>query len=108
MSQADFQKFIQSVQSDEALQAALADKLKGGQSIPADDLIALADQHGYSFTVDEAQDELSDAALEGVAGGTTSYFLKIDGIDGESLLSSYNKIEYSTDTSTFDFIKISY
>lgn len=106
MSQADFQKFMNSVQSDEAVRAALAERAGGGGSIPADELISLAGDHGYSFTVEEAQTELSDSALEGVAGGAG--YLKIGDIKGESLSRAQAiKIDYLADTKSFslNFIK---
>jgi len=106
MSQADFKEFITKVNTDETLRSALQDRFDTGTEIPAEDLIAFAGQKGYSFSVDEAEEELTDEALEGVAGGAS--YLKIQGIEGEStsLSGDYLKIKYSPTTTSFNFIKL--
>lgn len=69
MSTESFAEFTRSINTDEALRTAMTERFGTGQNIPADDFIAFAGEHGYEFSVEEASDQLSDAALEGVAGG---------------------------------------
>lgn len=97
MSQSDFEKFMSGIQTDAGIRAALADQLADGATIPAESLISLAREHGYSFTVEEAQEQLSDADLEGVTGGAS--YLKLGDIKGEV----FPKVEYQATTRAFSF-----
>lgn len=70
MSSDSFSKFARDINTDDALRTALTEQFGDlSQDIPADELIDFASGRGYDFSVEEASDELSDAALEGVAGG---------------------------------------
>jgi len=100
MSQSDFQAFIQKISSDSALQAALGERFQPGQDIPAEELISFAGAQGYSFSVEEAEAELSDEALEGVTGGYAK-------ISPELVSTSYfGALTYSPTTLSFNFPKI--
>ena len=102
MSTTDFKKFMSSIQTDAGVRGALTDRLGEGGRIPAESLISLARDHGYSFTVEEAEGQLSDAALEGVTGGAGTTFLKLGDIKGESM-KYVPKVEYRADLSAFTF-----
>lgn len=100
MSSDEFTRFLGNLGSDQDLQDALKERfgsLTG--EIPADDLISFAEDQGYTFSVEDASEELSDEQLEGVAGGV-DYFKLEDAQTYETL-----KIEYSLDTNTFNFLK---
>jgi predicted ribosomally synthesized peptide with nif11-like leader len=99
MSQSDFQAFIQKISSNSALQAALGERFQPGQDIPAEQLISFAGAQGYSFSVEEAEAELSEEALEGVTGGAS--FAKIS----PQLVntSSFGGLTYSPTTASFNF-----
>lgn len=71
MSQEALNKFAQKVNSDADLRNALEERFDDVSSIPSDDLISFAREQGYSFSVEEVKEELSDEELEGVSGGTT-------------------------------------
>jgi len=101
MSQTDFKKFISSIQTDAGVRAALTDRLGDAGSIPAESLISLARDHGYSFTVEEAEGQLSDAALDGVTGGAG--YLKIGDIAGEYVPKVEYQVEYQRDLRAFSF-----
>lgn len=68
MSTDSFKAFATKIQEDENLRKEIqaASDEKG---ISADQLAGIAAGHGYEFTVDDVSSELSDAELEGVAGG---------------------------------------
>jgi len=99
MSTTNLKEFMAKVASDEKLRSAFSDRFEKGKEIPADDLIAFAGEQGYSFTVEEAEQELSEEALEGVAGGAG--YLKIGDIKGESL-------DTTSTSNTFEEIKVTY
>jgi len=70
MSRTDFAKFTAHLNADEDFQSAFYDRFgDSGSEIPAGKLIAFASEHGYTFSLDDASDELSEAELEEVAGG---------------------------------------
>ena len=107
MSHDALDEFVSKLNTDETLRAALGERfgdLSGG--VPADDLIAFAGEQGYSFTVDEAQEELSEDALEGVAGGFSlsgSTYLKLGDISSTEF--EEIKVTYSTENVSFNFMK---
>ena len=104
MSQSDFQAFIQKISSDSALQAALGERFRPGQDIPAEELISFAGAQGYSFSVEEAEAELSEDALEGVTGGALTYMKEVT---PNPLSTSYfGGLTYSPSTLSFNFPKI--
>ena len=68
MSEEQLKAFIAKVQGDTSLQ----EKLKAASD--ADAVVSLAKEEGFSISADDlknAQSELSDEELEGVAGGQT-------------------------------------
>ena len=68
MSEEQLKSFIEKVQGDDSLQA----KLKAAAN--ADAVTAIAKEAGFSVSADDlknAQSEISDEELEGVAGGAT-------------------------------------
>ena len=68
MSEEQLKAFLEKVQGDTSLQ----EKLKAASD--ADAAVSLAKEEGFSISVDDlknAQSELSDEELEGVAGGGT-------------------------------------
>ena len=75
MSQTEINRFVSDVQGSDDLQAAL--NASGGD---VDSIVNLAVGKGYDISVDEARDylkkqaegDLSDEDLDGVAGGKTS------------------------------------
>lgn len=72
MSAAEIERFVSDLASDELLREKAVNASEGVAS-----LVAIAQEHGYDITVDEAhqyvqanaQGELSDAQLDTVAGG---------------------------------------
>ena len=72
MSQADVERFVSDLKSDEGLRAELAGQASGIASV-----VEFAKGKGYDITADEAKDyiqshapnELSDEQLDAVAGG---------------------------------------
>ena len=75
MSEEQLKAFLDKVQSDTSLQ----EKLKAAADIDA--VAAIAKEAGFSISVDDlknAQSEISDEELEGVAGGTLSYGVGFD------------------------------
>ena len=85
MSNERFKKFMEKVQSDESLRQEL--RAAGGDAgMPIEAVVAFAASKGYEFKVEDVSSELSDTALENVAGGgaqphMTGLFLKIDGMN---------------------------
>ena len=70
MSRTDFARFTADLNADEAFQDAFRDRFGDkGSEIPARELIAFAGERGYTFSLEDASDELSDTELEEVAGG---------------------------------------
>jgi predicted ribosomally synthesized peptide with nif11-like leader len=68
MSVESFNAFMAKVEEDQQLR----DKLRaagGDVGLPVQALAEFAGRHGYSFTAEDVTGELSDAQLEGVAGG---------------------------------------
>ena len=68
MSEEQLKAFIEKVKADTSLQ----EKLKA--AVDADAVAAIAKEAGFSVSIDDlknAQSELSDEELEGVAGGVT-------------------------------------
>ena len=65
MSKENLEHFMKQVADSEDLQAKI------GEEITGDGLVALGAAHGCEFTIDDVQAsaELSDAQMEGVAGG---------------------------------------
>jgi predicted ribosomally synthesized peptide with nif11-like leader len=82
MSIAETERFAAALKSDEALQAEVANaRADASHATPLDRVVALAASKGYAFTAAEAKEHLkaqaavsgkalTDAELEGVAGGT--------------------------------------
>ena len=72
MSRTAFAKLTAHLNADEAFQRTFYDRFGGeGSEIPARELIAFASEHGYTFSLEDASDELSEAELEDVAGGVS-------------------------------------
>jgi predicted ribosomally synthesized peptide with nif11-like leader len=68
MSNESFKKFMEKVQSDQSLKQEL--RAAGGDAgMPVAAVVAFAAGKGYEFKVEDVSSELSDAALENVAGG---------------------------------------
>jgi predicted ribosomally synthesized peptide with nif11-like leader len=76
MSQAELQRFAADLQSD----AALRQELDGITSDPLHAVVGIAQRHGYSFTLEEAESviaakaraPMSDTELDRVTGGIIS------------------------------------
>ena len=67
MSLEQFKAFLGKVKGDSSLQ----EKLKAAKS--PEDVVGIAKEHGHEFTADkinQLSNELSDAELEGMSGGT--------------------------------------
>ena len=77
MSIAEIERFAADLKSNEALRAEAGKaQAETSQATPIDRAVAFAAGKGYAFTVDEAKEyakaaskELTDAELDGVAGG---------------------------------------
>ena len=70
MSQQALNEFFGRLSSDAQLRAAMSEGFADrGSEIALDDVIAFAGTQGYEFTAADMGDELTDDALEGVAGG---------------------------------------
>ena len=100
MSRDAFADFVKKLNTDEELRKAAKERFQGLEGkVPEDELLEFAEEQGYAFTVEEAKEELSEAELEGVTGGT---YLKM-----ASTYDSYQfeeiKVTYSTDLSSFYF-----
>ena len=107
MGQDQFTEFVSKLSQDAALQAAMSERFgdpSGG--VPADELIAFAGDHGYDFSVEEAEGELSDAALEGVTGGASTLFPKVEA----PTLNNFEevKVTYLSTQRVFTFDKVSW
>jgi hypothetical protein len=68
MSRSDFATFAARIPTDEALNRALQERF-GDQSaeIPARELLDFAAEHGHTFSVEDASQELSEPELEAAA-----------------------------------------
>ncbi len=69
MSEEQLKAFLVKAKDDQSIQ----DKLKAAKS--PEDVVAIAKEHGYEFTVDESNNakiELSEDELEKVSGGVAS------------------------------------
>ena len=66
MSEEQFKAFLSKAKGDSNLQ----EKLKAAKS--PEDVVGIAKEHGHEFTADKLNQlqELSDAELEGMSGGT--------------------------------------
>jgi hypothetical protein len=67
-------------------------------------LIDFASDSGYRFTVEEAEDELSDQLLGGVTGGASSTYLKVESAAAPTY-SGHIKLSYEPITASFNFYK---
>ena len=69
MSKENLEQFMKQVADSQDLQAKI------GEEITGDALVALGAAHGCEFSIEDVQAgaELSDAELEGVAGGAPHY-----------------------------------
>ncbi|MRH79011.1 Nif11-like leader peptide family natural product precursor [Spiribacter sp. C176] len=75
MSQAEIERFVNDLASNESLRETVVNASEGVES-----LVAIAQDHGYDINIDEARDyiqantqgELSDDQLDAVAGGKTA------------------------------------
>ena len=69
MSKENLERFMTQVADSEDLEAKI------GEEITGDALVALGAAHGCEFSIEDVQAgaELSDEALEGVAGGAPHY-----------------------------------
>ena len=101
MSNKGLGRFIDQINSDENLQRALEERFDDLGKVPADELAAFATEHGYAFNVEETTQELSEAALEQVAGGLT---VSTTYIDKASPLLTYD-VKFDIQSSTFNFLK---
>lgn len=80
MSQAEIERFVNDLASNESLRETVVNASEGVES-----LVAIAQDHGYDINIDEARDyiqantqgELSDDQLDAVAGGKTSVFTSV-------------------------------
>ena len=107
MSNDALREFVGKLNTDADLQAALGERFGDlSEDIPAEELISFASSQGYEFTVDEAEVELADEALEGVAGGidTIKVFPKVE-ID---LTASFEeiKVTYVPRTTSFNCLTL--
>ena len=72
MSQRAIIDFAKKLNNDQKLQEEWKERFGDLEAeVPADDLLAFAQEKGFEFSREEAREELSDAELEGVAGGTS-------------------------------------
>lgn len=100
MSRADFARFVSTLNADESLRNELRERLGGsGDKIPAQDLIAFANDHGYGFTLEDANDELSEAQLEGVTGGLTTSSTSLLTLDASKSSFSFTSLQSPFDES---------
>lgn len=105
MSQDAFSEFASKLNTDESLRAAMAERfgdLRG--DIPAEELMTFASDQGYRFSVEEVEEELSEEALEGIAGGLGEVKLELEATT--SFQFEEIKVTYSPKTLFFQFIKI--
>ena len=68
MSEEQLKAFLEKVKGDTSLQ----EKLKAAADADADAVVAIANEAGFSISADDlrnAQDNISEEELEGVAGG---------------------------------------
>ena len=65
MSEEQLKAFLAKAKDDQSIQ----DKLKAAKS--PEDVVSIAKEHGYEFTANKMTD-LSEAQLEGVAGGIST------------------------------------
>lgn len=80
MSQAEIERFVNDLASNESLRETVVNASEGVES-----LVAIAQDHGYDINIDEARDyiqantqgDLSDDQLDAVAGGKTSVFINV-------------------------------
>lgn len=97
MSKEAFNAFKAKVAADATLRQEMSRTLsQGGAKTTAsvDEVVAFAKSRGFDFNPEDVKQnvELSDEELDAVAGGASvDYFLKLDGITGESLDSSYKE-----------------
>lgn len=103
MSQKALNEFLQKVNADESLRKAFEARFEDPSEIPSKELIAFADEQGYDFTVDEAK-ELSDAELEGVAGGTL--FREAIKVEYDTNTTLTYDVSYDLQSDSFNFLKI--
>ena len=106
MSRDEFMEFLKKLDGSAEMRADLHERFGDQDGVPAGDLIAFAGDHGYEFSVVESDGELSDAALEGVAGGAFNYY-KIS-TELRSLSFEEIKVTYQPSTQKFNFEKIEY
>jgi predicted ribosomally synthesized peptide with nif11-like leader len=69
MTKQVFQKFMAKVAQDAQLQREVEALAKDDKGVPASALAALAARKGFTFSVEDVSNELSEEELAGVAGG---------------------------------------
>lgn len=74
--------FLGKLKSDTGLREELRVLAGGRSGLPAAEMVSFAATKGYRFTVEDVSGELSDRALEEVAGGV----LPGDALFGEALM----------------------
>jgi predicted ribosomally synthesized peptide with nif11-like leader len=68
MSNESFKLFLAKIENDTGLRQEI--RAAGGEAgMPVEAVVAFAAAKGYDFKVEDVSNELSDAALENVAGG---------------------------------------
>ena len=92
MSRTDFSTFMAKLKDDAALRNALLERFGTGKEIPVQRRVDFATEQGCAFSAEDANEELSDAQLEGVTGGTSTSFIS---------LSQPLKLTLNTSTSSF-------
>lgn len=93
MSRESLAEFTSGINTDESLRTALGARFGDlSQDIPAAELIEFAGEHGYTFSVEEALDRLSEEALDGVAGGAGTSFHMVPPLRYSPATSSFKVI----------------
>lgn len=104
MSNGSFKAFASQLQQDEALRQEVQDA-SDQNGIAVETLARIAAGHGFTFTADDVSNELSDAQLEGVAGGLARSLGRMDLTTSLNTSTSFLKIA-TYDLSGTTYIKI--
>jgi predicted ribosomally synthesized peptide with nif11-like leader len=96
MTSKAFKDFVSKVAADDSMKQELKALTDDDGKVGMDEVVGLAAQHGYEFSVEDISSELDDDQLDKVGGGAA--FLKLDGI---KLTTEFIKIDLNANTLFF-------
>jgi predicted ribosomally synthesized peptide with nif11-like leader len=101
MSSKSFKDFVNQVASGDSLGQELKELTDADGKVSMEDVVGLAAEHGYDFTVEDISGELDDGQLDTVGGGAT--YLRGDPIlhKSETMSTTFLKVDLNANALFF-------